>query len=493
MVLDKSFLYDKLKGIVGPENVTDKEIIMEAYTASIVWYAGLTERQIETPKKPDFIVRAGSTEEIQEIVRLANQYKVPIVPIGAFTGVYRGAVPLEGGIMLDMSRMKNIEIDEDIMTVTLEPGVNWAHAYRELAVKGYWISAQALPAYPSVLGSTTQAGAHLPMYKRASGGAYSTLTIGMEVVLPTGELLVTGSAALPRAKPARARAYGPDVGALFLGAQGTLGIVTKQTLPLWRIPEARHVVTGSFKDENFKGIVRAIRRIYDDQFEGPIWAEAIWGVYKGEAALKPWKRPGEWEFYVHLYGRKETVEYYREFAEKIIIEEGGTIGESEFPETETDYSAQMYEEAIYWRPRANSIILAGSTIDRNRITASAPDHKLPELYDAALGVLAKHGVPKSRLHTGLFRAGVRSQSFSLTYFYDLTDAEEVRRTEAINEEWARVTGTKRPQFVVGGYRPSPVAAKTLMPQLGEYYQLLKTLKRTLDPNRIMNPGKLMDL
>jgi len=81
-------------------------------------------REAVEVKRPGFIVRAGSTEEIQEIVRLANQNKIPIIPIGALTSTYYETVPSEGCIMLDMSRMKNIEIDEDIMTVTLEPGVN---------------------------------------------------------------------------------------------------------------------------------------------------------------------------------------------------------------------------------------------------------------------------------------------------------------------------------------------------------------------------------
>ena len=96
--MEKSVLYEKIMGIVGSENVTDKEIVMEAYTATGT-HRGRTTEQRETPEKPDFIVRAGSKEEIQEIVRLANQYKVPVIPMGAFTGVYREAVPLLGGII----------------------------------------------------------------------------------------------------------------------------------------------------------------------------------------------------------------------------------------------------------------------------------------------------------------------------------------------------------------------------------------------------------
>ena len=166
LAANKSVVYDKLKSIVGSENVTNNEVVLEAYTATGT-HAGRTTEQREASKKPSFVVRPGSTEEIQAIVRLANEQKVPIVPIGAFTGVYRDAVPLEGGIMMDMKRMRGIEIDEDLMTVTIEPGVTWAQAYRDLAVKGYWVSNQALPAAISIMGTTTQAGPHLPLDKHA--------------------------------------------------------------------------------------------------------------------------------------------------------------------------------------------------------------------------------------------------------------------------------------------------------------------------------------
>jgi len=497
-LVETSFLYDKLRGIVGPENITDKEIVMEAYTAStfrpqaretLVVYTDM-----EKPKKPSFIVRAGSTEEVQEIVRLANQYKVPVIPMGTLTGQYAGAVPLEGGIMLDLSRMNKIEIDEELLTVTFETGVTWARAYRELASKGYWIVNQSLPPAVSIMGATTQAGMHMPFDKYAQypWSYHSDLTVGLEVVLPSGELLITGSAALPGVKPQRARAYGPDVGALFLGSQGTLGIVVKQTLPLYRIPEARHIVTGLFKVENFKGLTRAFERVMNDNFIGAIWVEKVWGWYDAKAE--------EWQLYVILYGSKERVKFYKEFSEKMIREEGGAVytGLSPMLEPEADYSGgygKFYEEFIYWRPRANSIVIPPPGVNICGVGGQGSFSVLPKLHDAALDLLAKHGIPKSRLHTGIFTGGPTTASSRYSYTYDQNDAEEVKRAKTINEEWQsisfEITGRKRGRGLT--YRPSPSMAREMMPMLGEYYELLKGLKRWLDPNRIMNPGKLMDL
>ena len=341
---------------------------------------------------------------------------------------------------------------------------------------------------------------HLPMNKHAINFStyYSDLTIGLEVVLPTGELLVTGSAALPGARPQSARAYGPNLAALFLSAQGTLGIVVKQNLPLWRIPEARHMVQGNFNVDNFKGLSNSMYKIMDDQFEGSVLAEMVWAIYDGTG------KSLEWEFYVEIFGSKDFVDFYRKSSEKLIIEEGGKIITSpRILEPETDYSPQLYEEFIYWRPRANSICTAPFDIGRLDIGCVSTYDILPELYEAALKLLSKHGVPKNRIRNGILMTRSRSGAMlcNLSYLYNKSDVEEVKRAKAIQEEWepilAQIIGEKRLDFLaLGGslpYRLTPAAAKTQLPRLGEYYKLLVKLKQMLDPNRIMNPGKFMDI
>jgi len=177
------------------------------------------------------------------------------------------------------------------------------------------------------------------------------------------------------------------------------------------------------------------------------------------------------------------------------MEEGGTIREqSPMLEPETDYSGvpigMAYEESIFWRPRANSIVILSPDIGTLQLVGAETFGEVPELHDAALKVLAKHGVPMSRIIFGAIQHRTATTlTFAFTYEYNLNDAEEVRRAKAINGEWR--------EFLKPGptahYRLSPVAAKVAMPKLGEYYELLKKLKRMLDPNRIMNPGKFMDI
>jgi len=489
-MVNTSLLYEKLIGIVGSENVTAKEIVMEAYTATAVGRLDRAGALIEKPKKPEFVVMPSSTQQIQAIIRLANAYKVPVIPMGSLTSEYADSVPLEGGIMLDMKKMNHIELDEESMNVTIEPGVTYGQAFRELGSKGYYIANQALPANVSIMGATTQGAPNIPLDHTKFVPYHSSLTIGLEVVLPTGELLVTGSAALPGAKPNQARAYGPDVGALFLAAQGTLGIITKQTLPLYQIPAHRHVVEGDFKDESFRGLTRTMHRIMADNLNGMIWSEMIWARYNGQETQ-------QWEFFVVLGGSKERVEFNREFAEKIIKEEGGTIKpKSRMLELEWDYSGVPvgfnYEEMIYWRPRANSIVIPPTDVGQCTLMGRGTYDQVLELHDAALKILAKHGVIRRRIRTGFLavREAPRAPTptFGLSYAYDAHDTKAVEGAKAIMEEWRTYASARGVH-----YRLTPTDAKRVMPMLGEYYELLKRLKRMLDPNRIMNPGKLMDL
>jgi FAD/FMN-containing dehydrogenase len=337
------------------------------------------------------------------------------------------------------------------------------------------------------------------------------LTIGAEIVLPTGELLVTGSASLPGTKPQAHRAYGPALGHIFLGSQGTLGIVVKHTLPLWRIPESHVFVQGNFKHTNFKGLANAMYKVMDDQNHGISWAERVWAIYEGDGT----GTTGEWEFYVQLFGSKELVDFLRKWSEKIILEEGGKlISPPRAYEPETDYSPQTYEEWIYWRGRANSIVQYPLNLGNMSVGGTTTYDRVPKLHDAAVKLLEKHGVPWSKIRKGMAMTWVRNASYmsvDLSYLYDKNNPEEVKRASAIQEEWGPIlkqiiTGKRTDisflgysmSVASGGkevvvYRMTPSAAKTQMPMLGEYYQLLRKLKRMLDPNHIMNPGKFMDI
>jgi alkyldihydroxyacetonephosphate synthase len=223
-------IHSELEEIVGHEFVSVKEADKLVYSVDWFWLPQMWLDRGQRLQTPDFIVHPGSVEEISEILKIANSYKIPVIPWGGGSGSQGGAVPVYGGIILDVKRLnKVIEIDEKSLTVTAQAGINgtqleWAVNEKNLT----------LPHYPASANCATLGGYLAP---RGSGtistkyGKAEDLVLGMQVVLPAGEIIRTPK--VPQ------HAAGPDFHHLFLGSEGTLGVITEATMQLDYLPEAR--------------------------------------------------------------------------------------------------------------------------------------------------------------------------------------------------------------------------------------------------------------
>jgi 4-cresol dehydrogenase (hydroxylating) len=183
-------------------------------------------------------VAPASVEEIREIVRVAGEYRVPLWPISRGKNLgYGGSAPhVSGSLVLDMSRMKKIEVDEENGTVLLEPGVGFYDLYDHLKSRNIklWLSVPG-NSWGSVAGNALDRGAGYTSY-----GEHASKICGLEVVLPDGDLVRTGMGALTgsRSWQLYRYGYGPCWDQLF--CQSNLGIVTK--LGLWLMPEPESVM-----------------------------------------------------------------------------------------------------------------------------------------------------------------------------------------------------------------------------------------------------------
>jgi FAD/FMN-containing dehydrogenase len=472
--MEKSSILKKLESIVGPEYVASGGAILETYGA-----AYLSGKGVRSDVTPDFVVIAGSVEEVQNVVRLANRYSIPIIPIGSSTSMYSETTPFEGGIMLNFGRMNHIDVDLNDRKVTFEPGVSWGQAYRELTPLGYQVHYPSLAGAISVLGTTTQRGAPAPIRI----GYYCEETLGLEVVLPTGEIVQTGSGAQQGAKIYARYVLGPDLTGIFLGAQGTLGIVTKQTMPLYKIPETRGAVEGIFK--TFKDTIKPAHRLMDDNF----FPERV-TVNKAEE--------GKWEMYVQMVGNKERVEFDKEMAKKILTEEGGAqVQESKIAPALYPIGAALFR----WLP---------PTADPEKFDYKSP-YSIPgkgmptppgggligpylwieysksgDLIDAEEKIFEKYGIPAKLSGVSLEgRWGIYGQVGVCAHF-DASDPKQGKVGHDI------ILDCVQKGIDLGAviYRLDPLSAAIVLPKLGGYYQLLKRLKQMLDPNRIMTPGAM---
>ena len=220
---------EELKDIVGPENVMTAMHDRAMRAASCAPFP----MQRWEDHIPDVVVLPGSTEEVSEVMKLANKYKLPVVPRGAGCGLADGAFPLNKGICLDMKRMNEIlEVDDINRTVTVQPGVNMQELNKVLDKVGMYY-----PDDPASYG-TAVIGGRIGTNGWSVGGAGSghpaNLVCSMEVVLPTGEVVWLGKGG---SRKCRNSSAGYRMLELFFGHQGTLGVVTEAVLDCCPKPE----------------------------------------------------------------------------------------------------------------------------------------------------------------------------------------------------------------------------------------------------------------
>ena len=272
-------------------------------------------------------VTPASVEEVQAIVRVANEYRIPLWTVSTGRNfAYGGAAPrLPGSVILDLKRLNRIiEVNEDLAYAMVEPGVTYFDLYAHLRNKGIklWIDPPA-PGWGSVVGNTLERGFGYTPY-----GDHAALQCGMEVVLANGELIRTGMGAMtdnvswPLYKPG----YGPSYDAMFM--QSNFGIVTKMGVWLMPQPDTALLCTAKFHNESdLELIVDTLRPLRLNQtiqnnavIEGPVrWAAGVstrdqW--YQGDGAMPRTAIEtmirelgiGWWNLRFGLYGPSEIVD-----------------------------------------------------------------------------------------------------------------------------------------------------------------------------------------
>ena len=213
---------------------------------------------LQKPHAPDFVVMPGSVEEVQEILRLANAEKIPVVPMGGGLVLSGLTIPLRGGIVLDMKRMNRmLEVNETSRYAVVEGGASQGmlKAYLEKHHPALKHSLPDAPPIATIAGNVAIHGSgHL---SQSEGGFHSEMVTGLEVVLPTGEVVKLGSCSTVPGWFSRAPL--PDLVGLFLGWNGTTGIITKIGVKLFPKPRLEDVLV--FMTEDIETIPDIITRV----------------------------------------------------------------------------------------------------------------------------------------------------------------------------------------------------------------------------------------
>jgi alkyldihydroxyacetonephosphate synthase len=257
---------------------------LDAYTADTYWPA-LHAKAAGTPlARPDVVVRPRTEEDVATVLAIAHEQRVPIVPWGGGSGTQGGALPIRGGIVIDLRTLAEvIEIDETSMTITVQAGKNGRELEAELNARGLM-----LPHYPASVEWATVGGY---IAARGSGvlstryGKIEDLVLSMRVATPAGGLMDT--IGVPR------HAMGPELTQLFVGSEGTLGVITRATLQIVPLPQTRRFAAVAFPtvSAGIGAMRRALQvghrpsaiRMYDEEATrltfAPVVGEDLSGVY----------------------------------------------------------------------------------------------------------------------------------------------------------------------------------------------------------------------
>ncbi len=252
-------LASKLANIVGAEHVIPQDIAQQDYAHDQYWYAIAAADAGQPLSRPDIAVKPETTQQVADIVKLANELDIPITPWGGGSGVQGAANADEGGIVMDLRRMNAVRsVDEQSLICTVEAGKNVKELEDELNQRGL-----AFTHYPASAEWATIGGC---IAARGSGvlstkyGKIEEHVLSVEFVTPTGDIVQTPS--VPR------HAAGPEITQLHVGAEGVFGIVTAATVKLHYVPKAQVYVVYAF--DNLKNGIEAGRRIMITGLKPPV-------------------------------------------------------------------------------------------------------------------------------------------------------------------------------------------------------------------------------
>ncbi|MBI1993261.1 MAG: FAD-binding oxidoreductase [Deltaproteobacteria bacterium] len=455
-------LLDRLSAIVGSENV----LAGPGRLDEISWDA-LSEARLhplKTPKValPLCAILPSSTAEVREIALLANQEKVPIVPYGGGSGLMGGALSLHSGIVVDLRRMNRIlEVDGESRSVRVQAGVVLESVEKKLNEADLILGHD-----PWTLPVATIGGAISTNSMGYRGGIYGSMgeqVLGLEAVLPNGELLRTR--AVPKSSA------GINLNALLIGGEGCFGIITEATVRAFPRPEARLLHAVFFT--SFESGYKAIQAIFA---QGLRPALVDFGddddKFQGGAVL-----------YLAFEGKREVVEAEEKLASAVYSVSGGKRLPQE--EAERFWRDRHIIARRFMENRRQRRERGRDGVYRDWIHVALPASKVLPFRRAALAITERRGVRLQE--SGLW---IRPELFSMRLGIEDGGAGSGRLVlEDTVEELLRLA-----QRMGGSMEYTHGVGVKLAPLMAEEHgyglEVMRQIKRVLDPNNIMNPGKL---
>ncbi len=420
------------------------------------------------PVLPDAVVFAQSTDEVVALVTLCSAADVPIVPFGAGTSIEGNALPIHGGISLDMSRMdKVVAVHAEDFDCIVQPGVRREELNVHLRDQGLFFPID--PGANATIGgmaSTRASGTNAVRY-----GTMKDAVLSLEVVTPQGKVIRT-------ARRARKSAAGYDLTRLYVGSEGTLGIITEVTLRLHPVPDTISAAVCSF--DTLPGAVDTV--VQAIQCAVPLARVEILDK-KQMAAVNRWSKldyPEAPTLFFEFHGSAANVAEQVETVKMLAEANGGSdFAWSNLPE-ERSKLWRARHEAYYAAVNMRAGAIGWAT------DVCVPMSRLAECIGETYADLEASKIPSTILgHVG-------DGNFHVVFSIDPNAPEEMKEVEAINarlvERALAMDGTCTGEHGIGIGKQDWLVA-----ELGEAVGQMKLIKRAFDPQNLFNPGKIFAL
>jgi D-lactate dehydrogenase (cytochrome) len=444
---------DRLVALLGEDGVSTGETVLDLHAGDLSYHP----RHV-----PDAVVFPSTTEEVARVLAWANEQRVPVVPFGAGTSLEGHVIPLRGGISLDLSRMNRVlEVLPADLQARVQPGVLRSGLNAAAVEHGLWFPVD--PGADASLGGMAATNASGTTTVRYGGMRANVLAL--EVVLADGAIIRPGSRTVKTSA-------GYDLRSLFVGSEGTLGVITELTLRLHGLPERPVAIRAAFPDVG--AACRTAVALVGAGFTVTRCELLDEETIRAVNAYKDASYPEAPSLFIELDGGDAEIESARELC--------GWEGVVSFvAETASEARTRLWEA----RHHAAFAVAAGAPGKRWFATdVCVPLSVLPDAVEHGRACAERRRIPAAII------AHAADGNFHLALMVDPDDSADVsaaRELSAELVEWALARGgTSTGEHGIGGGKIA-----YLEQEHGDLLPYLRAVKQAFDPNGILNPGKVV--
>lgn len=451
----------KIESIVGKANTYIDDETLKIY--------GSDETE-DYSFPPEVVVKPFEAQQISELMKLANEFKIPITPRGGGTGLSGGALPIYGGICLSMEKFNRIiEIDEKNFQAVVEPGVITQKFQEEVEKFGLYYPPDPASRGSCMLGGNiteNSGGPHAVKY-----GVTKDYVLALEVVLPDGNIINTGARTLKNVT-------GYNLTQLFIGSEGTLGIVTKITVRLIPLPKYKKVLLAGFN--SIEDSVSAVAKI----FQEGITPAAIEFIEK--SAIKAAEKKLNKTFPNSNMEAHLLIEVDGNYSE-VIDKEIQLIAEvlEKFNVGEIILAEERQKIESIWDLRRSIGEAVKSISAYKEEDTVVPRAKLPELVRGVKNICSKYGITSicyghagdGNVHINILKKNLDDSKWN--EYLDQAIKEIFELTVSLG---GTISGEHGIGYSQKKFLPIAISQTEI--------RLMKKIKKLFDPNNILNPGKI---